>query len=471
MNMKKKVVAALLIILCFMLVLNIMKPLSSDDYFLAFVWPEGMGINASLAEDAKRIENISDFCKSIKTYYMVWGGRVTGQSLMTFFVCLGKEYFNVFNAFIVLLLIAEIYWLSHEGKVSLDFDLSYIIWIFFALWSFNISFNDTLLWLSGACEYLWTLVIILAFLIPFVRSYYDNSYSTNNSYIFAILMFFAGLLSGATRETVICWVIAVFSYWLYICYRKSDLELWKFTGYAGLCIGYAVLMFAPGNKLRLALQQKTDSFLLPPEYLLPKLTETLGIIAFHLFIWFFLLSFFLQLKRNKGKFEKQKTAFLYISIAKACMLIAFCSGALMFMIQSEGFRPSFVNLVFLILASATIFRLGEITDTEIIDSKTITFLKKIGYLYLSLTIVVSLYGNYLNWKHWNSILSLVKETQKNQPDVVLEIKQYPVRKGNIANLLSGFHIIMMPFNNEYLDESVNKTFARYYNIKGIKAEK
>lgn len=469
--MNKKVVAALLIIFCFMLVLNVMKPLSSDDYFLAFIWPEGMGINAPLEEDAKKIDSISDFYQSIKNYYMVWGGRVTGQSLMTFFVWLGKEYFNVFNAFMAVLLIAEIYWLSHEGEISLDFNLSYIIWIFFVLWSFNISFNDTFLWLSGACEYLWTLVIILAFLIPYVRNYYDNSFLSNKNYKFATLMFLGGLLSGATRETVICWVIAALFYWLYICYRKSNLQLWKIAGYVGLCIGYAVLVLAPGNISRLALQQKANSFLLPIEFLLPKLVETVGIIAFHLFLWYFLLTFFLRLKKNKDKFTKQKTASLYLNIAKACISVAFCSGVVMFMIQSEGFRPSFVNLVFLTIAAATLFRLGEIADIEVIDSKTKSFLKKVGYLYLSFTISVSLYGNYLNWTHWSSFLALVKEAQTGQSDIVLNIRPYPVRKGNIAYLLSGFHIIMMPFNNAYPDESVNKTFARYFGIKDIRIAK
>lgn len=463
----KKTFAALFVIFFFMLILNIMKPLSSDDFFLAFVWPEGMPINVLLPEGSSKISSISDFCKSIKTYYFVWGGRVTGQSLMTFFAWQGKEYFNFFNAFMVILLIAEIYWLSHEGKVSLDFDLSYIIWIFFSLWSFNISFNDTFLWLSGACEYLWTLVIILAFLIPYVRNYYDNRFFTNNSFKFAILMFFGGLLSGTTRETVICWVIVVLSFWLYICFRKSNLQLWKISGFAGLCIGYAVLIFAPGNVSRLAIQQKADSFLLPPEFLLPKLTETLGIVAFHLFLWYFLLTFFLRFS-NKSKLEVDS---LHINIAKACTFIAFCSGMVMFMIQSEGFRPSFVNLVFLTIAVASIFRFGETTDIQIIDSKTKSFLKKVGYVYLSITIIVSFYGNYLNWMHWNSILALVKDAQNKQSDVVVEINPYPIGKDSMVYLLSGFHIIMMPFNNEYIDESINNTFAKYYGIQGIKKVK
>lgn len=463
--MKKKVCATLFIIFCLMLVLNIIKPLSSDDYFLAFIWPEGMGINAPLAEGAKRIESFSDFCHSIQTYYMVWGGRITGQSLMTFFVWLGKDYFNFFNAFMIVLLIAEIYWLSNEGKVGLDFNESYIIWIFFSLWSFNISFNDTFLWLSGACEYLWTLTIILAFLLPYVRNYYEANCFSNSSFRFTVLMFMGGVLSGATRETVICWVILVLTYCLYRWFKKNNLQSWKISGYIGLCIGYAILIFAPGNMSRLSIQQKADSFLIPAEFLLPKIVESLSIFAFHLFLWHFLLTVFRRTSKEREKLEGLTE---YINIAKACTLIAFGSGMLMFLVQSEGFRPSFVNLVFLTIAASTVFRFAEKAKFQVINSATTSFLKKIGCLYLTFTIAVSLYGNYLNWKHWNSILVLVNDAKRIQSEDILEVEPYPFGNDSIINLLSGFHIVVMPFNNGYTDISINNTFARYYNIRGIK---
>ena len=64
-----------------MLMLNIMNPLSSDDYFIAFVWSEGIGINGPLSETAKRVSSLSDIYKSLKEYYFIWGGRLSGQSL------------------------------------------------------------------------------------------------------------------------------------------------------------------------------------------------------------------------------------------------------------------------------------------------------------------------------------------------------------------------------------------------------
>ena len=149
-------------------------------------------------------------------------------------------------------------------------------------------------------------------------------------------------------------------------------------------------------------------------------------------------------------------------------MIAFGSGMLMFLVQSEGFRPSFVNLVFLTIAASTVFRFAEKAKFQVINSATTSFLKKIGCLYLTFTIAVSLYGNYLNWKHWNSILVLVNDAKRIQSEDILEVEPYPFGNDSIINLLSGFHIVVMPFNNGYTDISINNTFARYYNIRGIK---
>ena len=115
--MKKKANIAFCTIFIFILLLNVMKPLSSDDYFFAFIWPEGVKLNGLLPENAARITSLEDICKSVREYYFIWGGRLPAQSLMTFFVWQGKALFNILNSFVFLLLIAEIYWLSHEGRV------------------------------------------------------------------------------------------------------------------------------------------------------------------------------------------------------------------------------------------------------------------------------------------------------------------------------------------------------------------
>ena len=165
--MKKQVWLILFAIFFIMYLLNSMKPLSSDDYFSFFVWPEGLPINGELPVDVHRVTDISDILKSIKTYYLTWGGRVPGGLPVGVFIALiGKEYFNPVNAFMMVLLVMEIYWLSHEGIITFKFKPSYLIWIAFSLWAFNICFNDTCLWLSGSCNYLWMAVVVLAFWIP-----------------------------------------------------------------------------------------------------------------------------------------------------------------------------------------------------------------------------------------------------------------------------------------------------------------
>lgn len=117
-------------ILMFMYALNVMTPLLSDDYFISFVWSEGVRINGILPEDAKRVSSFSDVLSSVNAYYFIWGGRLPGQTLMTLFAWWGKDYFNVVNSVMPVLLIMEIYWISHEGKFTFNFNYKYIALIF-----------------------------------------------------------------------------------------------------------------------------------------------------------------------------------------------------------------------------------------------------------------------------------------------------------------------------------------------------
>ncbi len=466
--MGKKTFIILAVIFCFILLLNLMKPLSSDDYFNAFVWSEGNGLNSFLAENVKRISELDDIIRSLKAYYFSWGGRLVGQGLMTFFVWQGKEIFNIFNTFVFILLIMEIYWLSHEAHIGIGFNNSYIVWIFFSLWAFNICFNDSFLWLAGACDYLWTLVLLLAFLVPYVKKYFDNRLLTGPQKKLAAGIFFLGVLAGNSRETVIGWIIIILSWWLFKCYKQNNLQVWEVTGLIGLCIGYALLILAPGNFSRLTLQQNTDSVFLSSELVIPKLMELLAIISFHLFPWYFLIKFFFYCHKNYDNLVNNKDIDLHFNLIKACVFIVFGSGILMFMIPSTGFRIAFVNLVFLTIAVAVVFRIEEKYGLSLVQDKAKRFLMKVGYLYLALTIAVSLYGNFINWRQWNSILSSVKNAQQNYPDTVLEVEPYKIDEENRLWLLSGFHIIGMPFWGKSEMDPINRSFAKYYGIKGIK---
>ena len=65
----KRAYAVLFIVFVIMAILNVMKPLSSDDYFAAFVWQEGTPINGELVENPERVSGLTDIVKSTKSYY------------------------------------------------------------------------------------------------------------------------------------------------------------------------------------------------------------------------------------------------------------------------------------------------------------------------------------------------------------------------------------------------------------------
>lgn len=464
--MNKKGWIVLLLIFLFMFILNILTPMFNEDYFSAFVWPQGIPNLGTLPEDAKRVSSFSDVLENCRVYYLSEGGRLPGGFIVgALFWNLGKTWFNPVNALLMILLIMEIYWLSHEGAVSLDFNSSYIIWIFFSLWAFNASFTDACLWMSGSSNYLWMMVLVFAFLLPYVANYFNkNKYNKNDSKM-TVGMFVSGILAGWSHETTICWLIVVLFCWLYVCKKENNLQTWKITGFIGLCLGYILLIFAPGNFARLAVQQQSNSVLSVVDIYQYKLVETAHVILFHVFLWYFIVNFFL---RYKNRIKQKEIAAHYLSLVKMLSIIAFGSGIFMFLIPASTWRVSFLNLAFLTLAVSLLFRLQEITNTPVFNKQTKVFLKFFGFAFLFITATVSLWCNYVNWNHWNEILVMIRQEQQDPTNAVLQVEPYYTSNKPLLKLASGFHILPMPLAGGNESHRLNVVVAKYYGIKGIR---
>ena len=461
--MKKNGLWILLLIFCLMFFLNIMTPLIADDYLSTFVLPEGFSTNGIFPEKMEKVATFQDFFNNLKTYYMRWGGRVPGGMPVGIFVLIGKEYFNPVNSFMAVMLIMEIYWLSHEGKISLKFNKSYLIWTFFALWTFNIVFFDTFLWLGGSCNYLWMLVVVLAFLIPYVHNYYSQNMLVKDTTKFTTGMFFLGVLAGWSHETTTCWIILVLFYWLRVCKKNKTLQRWKISGFVGLCIGYGFLIFAPGNFSRFQLERHTSSFV-SSELLHLKLLETAFIIMVHFILWYFLLKFFMIHKKS----FKETLVKPYLIFAKASTFIAFGSVFMMSLFSAAAMRPSFLTLVFLIIGVASLFRIQEKTNNYLITNNLKALCKFIGYTYLVVTVSVSMCNAVLSRKQLNDILETVRMEKLISSNEILKVR--PRSIGNDAYWFIGsgfFHLIGLPITEDE-NHFNNRTFSKYYDIRGIK---
>ena len=462
--MDKKGLVCFLSIFCVMCIMNIATPLLVDDYFVIYNEPD-------------ILSHCSRLVKILKAYYFSWGGRIPGSIPISFFIWKGKEYFNILNAFMFTLLIAEIYWLSNKGKITFSFDWPYIFWIFFSLWAFNASFIDTCLWMSGSCNYLWMVVIVLAFLLPYVNCFFDTKASCYSSAEMTVGMFLLGILAGWSHETTVCWLILSLAYYLYLLKKTHTVREWQVFGFVGVCIGYCLLVFAPGNFSRLVSQTGMESAALVSQssgavvsssrLLYVKLIETSIILYFHLFLWYVIISFFLKYREN----FKCQVIRNYKYIIEACVLTSAGSAIIMFFIPTVGTRPSFLGLVFLTIAVASIFRVQKYLSVPIIQEKTIRLFKKLGYLYLATTLFLSLWCNCINGKQWNDVLKIITLEHKNLTNTIIEVNPYFTdRKFDFWLVGTGFHLIDMPVAEDYR-HSNNKFVARFYGIKGIQKNK
>ena len=88
-NRTIKNIIILLSIFAVMLYMNFLTPLYADDYQYQFSW----------ANRTIRIQNISQLVSSIKAHYYVMNGRVVVHALDQFFLMIGKNKFNIINAF------------------------------------------------------------------------------------------------------------------------------------------------------------------------------------------------------------------------------------------------------------------------------------------------------------------------------------------------------------------------------------
>ena len=145
---------------------NRLMPKVGDDYMYSYIIDKDAVFHNFVPETAVRINSFSDIIVSQWNHYMIWGGRTIAHVIDQFFLWIGELPFDIANASVFILLILEICWIVDRGRVSLNLKAGRVLWLFFGFWMFTLNFMSIFLWTTGACNYVWTAVILLGFLIP-----------------------------------------------------------------------------------------------------------------------------------------------------------------------------------------------------------------------------------------------------------------------------------------------------------------
>ena len=169
-------------------IFNVLTPMMTDDLFYSKTVSEASGIGELFAQEY--------------TQYMTWTGRSVCHMILRFFLLTDKMVFNVANSLVFVLLTLLIYWnVEHKKK----YDIPVYLLINLLLWMFGVVFRQTVLWETGACNYLWGSAIIMSFVTLYRYGLKRESASGQQSglkhpALWAVFLPVLGVLAGWCNE-------------------------------------------------------------------------------------------------------------------------------------------------------------------------------------------------------------------------------------------------------------------------------
>jgi len=229
----------LALLFVYMYALNFMMPLHRDDYEYALIW----GTN-------ERITAWADVFESLYIHYFQHGGRMVDFFVLDSFLLIGKQWFNPFNAFLYVALMVLMYWHS-QRSITMRLNPYILALIFLFCWLGLPDYALVNIWMTGACVYLMTTVIILAFLLPYHFNFLGKPL-LKDSYLASLGMFIGGIAAGWTIENTAATMNLIIVGFIIYAYKKKSVAKWMYSGFCGALLGFILLVIAPGNFVRYA---------------------------------------------------------------------------------------------------------------------------------------------------------------------------------------------------------------------------
>lgn len=224
----------IVVIFTILLFLNIQTPLISDDITYLFIFGE-----------TERVFSISDVIQSQINHYYMWGGRSVVHFIAQVLLMIPSYVADALNALMYLVYVFLIYYhIKGKGREN---SLSLFVLINIAIWFLQPVFGDTILWTTGAANYLWGTVFILLFLLPY-RIYEGKSQSVAKNIVYSIALLLWGVVAGWTNENTAGAMILITVLFFYCYYSKGwRIPVWGICGLVGSLVGFLLMILAPGN--------------------------------------------------------------------------------------------------------------------------------------------------------------------------------------------------------------------------------
>ena len=189
-------------------------------------------------------------------HYQNWGGRAIAHFFAVLFLSLPRWVFHWCNAGVSVLLVVLLTRFVYPGGKcipALRQGAFMLLAVFLMLWFCMPDFPGTMLWVTGASNYLWGGVIILSFCLPYRRLLAREQ--RKHPVPAAVLMALWGVAAGWCNENTsgggLLFALACTAV---VLYRRKKAPIWTYTGMAGAVFGLVMMVTAPGNRVRAQLE-------------------------------------------------------------------------------------------------------------------------------------------------------------------------------------------------------------------------
>ena len=248
-------------------ILNFLTPLIGDDFAYLYKF----GPIAQIRPTNIPVKNISDILESQYYFYQVSNGRFFSLFLLEISLLLGKNIFNILNVLVFISVILLIY--NYQKKILKPSEnIFLLLFVILCIWLFAPFFGQTMLWETGAFNYLWATFFVVLFLHLF-RKQTQNSNSA--SYFKLILFFIFSFLIAGTNESVTFGVAAALFIFMLTNFKKLKPISWVMI--IGFGLGVLAIVFSPGTISRAHHDVATYPSLLV--FFKQKFIEFIGIIS------------------------------------------------------------------------------------------------------------------------------------------------------------------------------------------------
>lgn len=373
-------------------VMNILYPVYADDWVYTLFYEK---------TPHRALEGFVDLIISQYNHYVLWGGRTVAHTIAQLLLKLPPFVHDILNTLAFVAFVFMIYKISNIVYKKINGLL--LLFVVCLLWIFTdpMIFSSAI-WITGSANYLWTSLIILLFIYPFVTYLVseENNGRQHKKWM-NILMLVSGLIAGWTNEnSAIALLFFLLAFFIICKKNKKPIPFWCFLATLGAFVGCVLLLMAPGNFARL--DEEIVDGTMPQDridLIIYKLTDFIKTIkiTYTLYLtvlYLLMLGLYIMLNKDWNSTKEKRNA-LHLSFL--FMLTAYVAAAAMMAAPMISYRTLFFSNALLIIAMGLLF-------VDIYKKNSLT--QCVGLFFIALLLVFSSYDYSKKYKTLHFISDL-----------------------------------------------------------------